>query len=35
LYPQHNKYEVYVCFVKFKNLVQIQFTCRIKNLQSD
>ncbi|KAL6324735.1 hypothetical protein AAG906_017075 [Vitis piasezkii] len=35
LYPLQNKSDVYACFVKFKTLVENQFSCKIKQLQSD
>jgi transposase InsO family protein len=35
LYPLHTKSEVYECFIKFKLLVEKQFSSSIKQLQSD
>jgi transposase InsO family protein len=35
LYPLHFKSDAYHCFVKFKMLVENQFSCKIKQLQSD
>jgi transposase InsO family protein len=35
LYPLSLKYDVYVTFLKFKSLVENQFSCSIKQLQSD
>jgi transposase InsO family protein len=35
LYPLHHKYEAYETFAKFKILVETQFCCKIKQLQSD
>jgi len=35
LYPLFIKSDVYVTFLKFKSLVENQFSCRIKQLQSD
>jgi hypothetical protein len=34
-YPFHKKSDVCECFFKFKVLVENQFTCKIKSLQSD
>lgn len=34
-YPLHLKSEVYNCFVKFKMLVENQFSCKIRQVQSD
>ena len=35
IYPMHRKYEVLTKFVKFKLLVENQFTSHTKQLQSD
>lgn len=35
LYPLHNKSDVFVSIVKFKELVEYQFSCHIKQLESD
>jgi hypothetical protein len=35
LYPLHNKSEAYDSFLKFQTLVETQFSCKIKQLQSD
>jgi hypothetical protein len=35
LFPLHKKSEVLSCFIKFKNLVENFFSCRIKQLQTD
>jgi hypothetical protein len=34
-YPLHAKSDVYQCFVKFKVLVENQFSCKIKSFQPD
>jgi hypothetical protein len=34
-YPLHFKSDTYNCFVKFKFLVETQFSCKIRQLQSD
>jgi hypothetical protein len=34
-YPLHFKSDTYNCFVKFKVLVETQFSCKIRQLQSD
>jgi len=34
-YPLQNKSDVYSCFVKFKVLVENQFSCQIRQLQTD
>jgi transposase InsO family protein len=35
MYLLHHKSNVYSCFAKFKVLVEMQFNCKIKQLQSD
>jgi transposase InsO family protein len=35
LYPLVNKSDVFLSFTKFKSLVENQFSCQIKQLQSD
>lgn len=35
LYPLHNKSDVYPCFIKFKTLVENQFSWKIKQIQTD
>jgi hypothetical protein len=35
LYPIHNKSDVFSIFVKFKSIVENQFSCSIKQFQSD
>jgi len=35
MYPLHNKSDTYTHFVKFKVLVETQFNCKLKQLQSD
>jgi transposase InsO family protein len=34
-YPLHTKSKAYDCFVKYKTLVETQFSCKLKSLQSD
>ena len=35
LFPLHFKSNVFACFVKFKTIVEHQFSCKIKTIQSD
>ena len=35
LFPLHAKSDVFACFIKFKSIVENQFSCKIKILQSD
>jgi hypothetical protein len=35
MFPLQNKSDVFLCFIKFKNLVENLLSCKIKQLQSD